>query len=308
MSHVVVNAARPETREQRAWYWYDWANSAYVTTTAHGALRPLPHDRRRAGRLPGLRRRPRTATTNLLRARHPRRRRVAVVLHRDLHHDPLRDRPAPSSARSSTASARKTAAAGRLRLGRVLRRGAACSSSRGDRLAARRALVVVASICLGGCSLVIYDAILVDIATENERDRVSSRGWAFGYLGGGLLLALNLVLVLVPRRPSGSSRALSVRHQPAVRRRCGGPASRSSRYLRAARPAGTSTSSRERSAGVVGGSFGAAAHARCATCARYPQTLLFLLAYLFFNDGIQTVIGASSVYGAKELGFCPDGS
>ena len=40
-----------------------------------------------------------------------------------------------------------------------------------------------------------------------------------------------------------------------------------------------------------------------ATCADYPQTMLFLLAYLFFNDGIQTVIGSSSVYGAEELGF-----
>src|SRR4249920_466612 len=34
MSNAVVNAARPETRERRSWYWYDWANSAYVTTTA----------------------------------------------------------------------------------------------------------------------------------------------------------------------------------------------------------------------------------------------------------------------------------
>jgi len=35
----------------------------------------------------------------------------------------------------------------------------------------------------------------------------------------------------------------------------------------------------------------------------YPQTLLFLLAYLFFNDGIQTVIGSSSLYGTLELGL-----
>ena len=49
---------------------------------------------------------------------------------------------------------------------------------------------------LGGCSLVSYYAILVDISTEDERDHVSSRGWALGYLGGGLLLAVNLVMVL----------------------------------------------------------------------------------------------------------------
>ena len=38
---------------------------------------------------------------------------------------------------------------------------------------------------------------------------------------------------------------------------------------------------------------------------RYPQTLRFLLAYLFFNDGIQTVIYASSIFGQEELGFAP---
>lgn len=35
----------------------------------------------------------------------------------------------------------------------------------------------------------------------------------------------------------------------------------------------------------------------------YRHTMRFLLAYLFFNDGIQTVIGVSSVYGAEQLGF-----
>jgi UMF1 family MFS transporter len=35
----------------------------------------------------------------------------------------------------------------------------------------------------------------------------------------------------------------------------------------------------------------------------YPQTLLFLLAYLFYNDGIQTVIASASVYGEKQLGL-----
>ena len=35
----------------------------------------------------------------------------------------------------------------------------------------------------------------------------------------------------------------------------------------------------------------------------YPMTLTFLLAYLFYNDGIQTVIVSASTYGEKELGF-----
>ena len=39
----------------------------------------------------------------------------------------------------------------------------------------------------------------------------------------------------------------------------------------------------------------------------YPMALTFLLAYLFFNDGIQTVIASASVYGSEELGTRPDG-
>ena len=64
------------------------------------------------------------------------------------------------------------------------------------RLAARRGRCSCVSSILGGCSLVVYYAILCDISTEDERDRVSSRGWALGYLGGGLLLLVNLVVVL----------------------------------------------------------------------------------------------------------------
>ena len=45
-------------------------------------------------------------------------------------------------------------------------------------------LVIGANLCLGA-SLVVYDSILPLIADEDERDRVSSRGWAWGYLGGG---------------------------------------------------------------------------------------------------------------------------
>jgi MFS transporter, UMF1 family len=36
---------------------------------------------------------------------------------------------------------------------------------------------------------------------------------------------------------------------------------------------------------------------------RYPATLTFLVGYLFYNDGIQTVIATSSTYGEKQLGF-----
>ena len=47
-----------------------------------------------------------------------------------------------------------------------------------------------------GASIVIYNSFLPQIAGPSERDDVSSKGWGIGYLGGGLLLALNLVLYL----------------------------------------------------------------------------------------------------------------
>jgi UMF1 family MFS transporter len=47
-----------------------------------------------------------------------------------------------------------------------------------------------------GAAMVFYNSFLPNIASEDQRDRVSSFGWAMGYLGGGILLLLNLVLYL----------------------------------------------------------------------------------------------------------------
>ena len=47
-------------------------------------------------------------------------------------------------------------------------------------------------------SIVCYDALLVDVAPASQLDRVSAFGFAMGYLGGGLLFALNVVMVLKP--------------------------------------------------------------------------------------------------------------
>ena len=89
------------------------------------------------------------------------------------------------------------------------------------------AVAIVVSSMLAGCSLVSYYAILVDISTEDERDHVSSRGWAFGYLGGGLLL-LSTSPSSSATTPSGSARGWRSGSR-CCRRRSGGPASRSSR-------------------------------------------------------------------------------
>ena len=52
-------------------------------------------------------------------------------------------------------------------------------------------LFIIANLAFGA-AMVFYNSYLPDIASEDERDRVSSYGWAMGYLGGGVLLALNL--------------------------------------------------------------------------------------------------------------------
>src|SRR5687768_3388154 len=56
-------------------------------------------------------------------------------------------------------------------------------------------LFIVANLSFGA-AIVFYNAYLPDLASEDERDRVSSYGWAMGYLGGGILLALNLAFFI----------------------------------------------------------------------------------------------------------------
>src|SRR5918996_235653 len=70
-------------------------------------------------------------------------------------------------------------------------------------------LFIIANICFGA-SLVFYNAFLPEITTEDQADKVSSRGFAYGYLGGAIVLALNLLLVLNAER-LGISTGLAIR-------------------------------------------------------------------------------------------------
>jgi UMF1 family MFS transporter len=159
-------------------------------------------------------------------------------------------------------------------------------------------LLVTTSLLLGA-SLVIYDAILCEIAAESDRDRVSSRGWALGYLGGGLLLAANLILLTT--LPFGLSRVEAVRISLFSAGIWWGlwtlvPF----RGLRDRPPVAVVATGPQ--PGLLRAAFGqlrqTLRHARA-----FPQTLLFLAAYVFYNDGIQTVIYAASIYGNRQLGL-----
>ncbi len=156
-------------------------------------------------------------------------------------------------------------------------------------------LFVIANIALGA-SVVVYNAFLTEIATPDERDGVSARGWAMGYLGGGLLLAANLVLFT-------AHDALGVSEGHAVR------ISLLSagvwwaawtvvplRLLRQHRPEWTP----EPGTSIVRAGFSQLRQTFTEARA-YPLTLGFLIAYLIYNDGIQTVISLASVYGDEQL-------
>ena len=160
------------------------------------------------------------------------------------------------------------------------------------------AVAVVLSSILGGCSLVSYYAILVDISTEDERDGASSRGWAWGYLGGGLLLLLNLVLVQgYDAFGIGKGMAVRLSLLSAALWWAGFtliPLARLHNYAPQNLVAESGT--------LMQRSFGQL-FTTLKELRNYPMTLTFLLAYLFYNDGIQTVIYAASTYGSKQLKF-----
>jgi UMF1 family MFS transporter len=165
----------------------------------------------------------------------------------------------------------------------------------GRRYIAGGILLILANLAYG-VSIVLYNAFLNDIATASQRDRVSSQGYAVGYLGGGLLLAANLVLL-------GASDALGISKGLAVRLSLlsagiwwGGFAVTTFTRLKA-RPARQSRPE-DLSYFAVGIRQLQAAWRQLR---RLPQTRRYLLAYMAYNDAIQTVISIASVFMAQEL-------
>ncbi|GAA5155980.1 MFS transporter [Nocardioides marinquilinus] len=283
-------------REQKAWYWYDWANSAYFTTVLSVMFAPYMIEV--AGNAAGC-------PDNLDDAATCGN--TVGLLGLDLAAGSL---PFYLTSFATIASAFLLPIVGAVvdrsdhkkrHMAFFAWAGAACASllffMKDDQWQIG-AVAIVASSVLAGCSVISYSAILVDISTEEERDRVSSRGWAFGYLGGGVLLAINLAMFL-GHDAVGLSSSMAVRLSllsaavwwaaftiiPFVRLRDRPPVDRL--------PVTGS---------IVDRSFGQLFRT-LKELRNYPMTLTFLVAYLFFNDGIQTVIYAASTYGSKTLGF-----
>jgi MFS transporter, UMF1 family len=164
-------------------------------------------------------------------------------------------------------------------------------------------LFILANICFGA-AIVFYNAFLPEIATEDQRDKVSSRGFAWGYMGGGLLLVLNFALVAQSPHlfapfglSEGAARSLAVRLSLlSAGIWWGGFALITFARLKSRAPARQLPQGQHY---LTAGFKELASTFR--ELARLKHTLKFLIGYLFYNDGIQTVINVSSIFLAQEL-------
>ena len=145
-----------------------------------------------------------------------------------------------------------------------------------------------------GGGAVFYDALLPHLAKREEVDRVSTAGYALGYVGGGLLLALDLFLIESWESVGLPSKGFAVRFGfflvavwwaiftlPLLRR--------------VPEPAA------EEVPGTAGRSAALVAWERLrstfAELRRYRQALLFLIAFLIYNDGVLTIMRFATIYG-----------
>jgi UMF1 family MFS transporter len=168
----------------------------------------------------------------------------------------------------------------------------------GDRYVLGALLFLLANIAFGA-SIVVYNSFLPQLAGPDKRDTVSSIGWAFGYIGGGLLLLLNLIVIimagddadlgLIARWSIVSAGVwwalfttlplLTLRNRPAA--------------------AG------EHRGGTIADAF-RQLWRTLKELKSYPLSLFFLITFLIYNDGIQTVITMTSVYASEQLGLSSD--
>ncbi|MEY3407510.1 MAG: hypothetical protein RL038_571 [Actinomycetota bacterium] len=281
---------KDDSPSQRAWYFYDWANSAYVTTVTTVLFGPYLTSvaQRAAGCDPaadvcdanlnvlGLSVAPGslyfyivTFTTLLSAFLLP-----LLGAYADLRHDKQK------------------------LLGKFAWVGAAAASLMffvsGTNWQLGALLLIIGNLALGA-SLVVYDAIMIEITPPDDRDRVSSRGWAFGYVGGGLLLIVNLGLYLgAPAEYTELAIRISL-----LSAGIWWAAWTYIPYKKISNSADVAYGD-ESFRRLAAGSF-TQLWRTLRELSQYPQTRLFLIAYLFFNDGVQTVIASASVYGSEEL-------
>ncbi len=155
-------------------------------------------------------------------------------------------------------------------------------------------LFAVGNIAVAG-SIVFYESLLPFIARPEELDRVSTAGYATGYVGGGVLLLINVLMIQQPGwfgiPDAGMATRLSLVSVGVWWLWFSMPVLRRVPEPRIERP-GTAT--------TVAGSVREAFHKLAETfreLRRYKQALLMLLAFFLYNDGVQTIIRVAVLYG-----------
>lgn len=265
-------------RELRAWAMYDWANSAFQTTIV-AAIFPIYFHKVAAAGMPGP-----VATSRFAWATTIAILAVAII--------------APVlGAVADRAPLKKRFLALFMAIG-VSATAAMFFITRGDWQLAL-ALFVVANFGVAG-SIVFYESLLPHIAGKAELDRVSTAGYALGYLGGGVLLAVNILMMSQPAWFFLPNREVAVRASLAsvavwwlvfsipLFRHVPEP------------PSGMATDH-----GPGGNGLLSAVRRLFETLRelrRYRQAFMLLLAFLLYNDGIQTIIRMATTYGT-EIGI-----
>ncbi|MFM1786228.1 MAG: hypothetical protein RL228_178 [Actinomycetota bacterium] len=277
------------TRSQKAWYFYDWANSAYVTTTTtvlfgpyltHIALSSVNCEKESTCEanlsLLGLQIAPGslflytiTFTTLLSALLLP-----LLGAYADVRHDKHKLMSKLAWFGSIAAASMFFVQGTNWQLGLIL--------------------LTIANLSLGG-SLVIYDAILNEISSPDERDAVSSKGWALGYIGGGLLLIANLVFVTISEQSEISIRISLLTAGLWWAAWTFVP------YFGIKNSADAPKGDLKFSS-ISKNSF-SQLRTTLSELKNFPNTKRFLIAYLFYNDGVQTVIYAAAIYGEFALGL-----
>ncbi len=156
-------------------------------------------------------------------------------------------------------------------------------------------LLVVSNMCFAATN-VFYNAFLIDIASEDKRDRVSSYGYGAGYIGGVIMLILNLLLIN-NAESLGITKGFAVRISILAASLWWGIFAVVTFYLVKSREPEKQLP-QDKKLITIGFSE---IKETFKELKRLKYTTLFLVAYLFYNDGIQTVILQSSAFLSNEL-------
>jgi len=157
-------------------------------------------------------------------------------------------------------------------------------------------LFVIGNVGVAG-SIVFYESLLPHLVGEAELDRVSSAGYAIGYLGGGLLLAINLLMIQRPSLfgipDSGTAVRLSFASVGVWWLLFSIPL-----FKRVPEPVRLLEADEVRGENAIRTGF----HRLIETLRelrQYKQAFLLLIAFLIYNDGIQTIIRMATIYGTS---------